>query len=223
MSYAHAPRISLSYIDVSGVIAEWSQKCAQMVVYEHPMDTGCSTTHVHVLMLGCQVKEESLKRQLYKMLPTESRKGNDIWAWEHKKWKEAHKDVQYNINMATYMSKGSLRPVFVKNVPDPEIEELRLKWSKPTTGPSQEKYDEWKALKSSGVKFFADKRPTLDSVRSYTMKWYRDRDNGRLPCVGAYKRNAASLYLCLIDKKEEESPSEYSAFCALEEVKNLWY
>lgn len=217
----HAPRISLSYADASGILHLWSDTCFQMVIYEHEADEGCARTHLHVLMLGCNVKEEALKRMFYKGLPDETRKGNELWSWVHDEWRKAHPDEEYNDSLITYMSKGKLRPVYSKNFPVTIVDQRTREWIEPTK-PSNEKYDEYKEMLKDAVKDFDKRRPNLSEVRSWSMRWYWRRD-GRLPNAGSYKRNAASVFLHLTELKQEGAPREYSFGCALEEVKNLWY
>lgn len=119
----YAPRVSLSYNDMSGVIHVWAKSCTQMAVYQHSPDQGCTKTHVHMIMLGCTYKTcETLKKQFYKLTGSEL-DGNELWEWTHKEW-----EGQPDLSFITYMSKGELRPVFVKDITDEEIEELRKKW-----------------------------------------------------------------------------------------------
>lgn len=104
-----------------------------MAVYEHTPDQGCKETHVHMIMLGCNVKAEALKRKYYKMYPeAKTADGNGLWSWENKDWPVP------DINFVTYMSKGVLAPKFVKNISPAELEELRGKWSEPTHQPSSQ-------------------------------------------------------------------------------------
>jgi len=218
----HAPRISLSYADASGVLQAWSQSCQQIIAYEHEADAECSRTHLHVLMCGSSVKSEALKRQLYKLLPQEHRKGNDLWSWEHDDWKKKNPGKEYDEGMITYMAKGTLRPIFNKNFPADIVEKRTLEWVEPTSQDKLEKYDEYKEMLKDAMEVWMLKRPSLDLIRSWTMRWYWQRD-GRLPNAGCYKRNAASVFLHLMEQREAVSPNDNSFSVALEQVKNLWY
>lgn len=100
---------------------EWSNECESIIVYEHEQDSKVKKTHCHILMMSCQVKDEAFKRKFKKLYNTD-RKGNDLWSWEHKN--RANPDI----SMITYMSKGKLAPVFVKNISPSLVDELRQKW-----------------------------------------------------------------------------------------------
>lgn len=118
----YAPRVTLSYNDVSGVIRMWSKSCDKMVVYEHEADEEVATTHVHMIMVNCKYKsQDTLCNQFRKLIETE-RKGNELWSWEHKNY--PNPDITY----IKYMTKGKLKPVYVKNVSEDEIETYRSQW-----------------------------------------------------------------------------------------------
>lgn len=118
----YAPRVSLPYNDMSGVIAVWSQSCSSMVVYEHEADVDVPTTHVHMIMIDCKYKTaEAMKRIFYELVPT-TRKGNELWSWHHQKFPNP------NLTFITYMTHGVKRPSYVNNVTEQEIEEYRALW-----------------------------------------------------------------------------------------------
>jgi len=119
-----APRISLPYSDMSGVVEEWSKHCEEMVVYEHQADESVKCTHLHLLMLNTRVKEEAFKRMFHSRVKTDL-KGNDLWKWATK-WGIPGR------SFITYMTKGKHSYKFCKNIPDSEIEALRLQWKDPT-------------------------------------------------------------------------------------------
>lgn len=217
----HAPRVAISYADASGVLREWSQHCLQIIAYEHAADKGCARTHLHVLMIGATVKDEALKRMLYKVLPNETRKGNALWSWVHEEWQSKNPGKEYDEGLITYMAEGKLRPVFQKNFPADIVEKRTQEWVEPTSQKT-EKYNEYEEMVKDAVKDWENRRPTLDSIRSWAMRWYWKRD-GILPHATSYKRNAASIYLRLVEQREELHPQEYSFECSLQEIKNLWY
>lgn len=118
----YAPRVSLSYNDLSGVVALWSQSCARMAVYEHEADEEVPTTHVHLIMIDSKYKTaEAMKREFYRFIQTD-RKGNELWSWHHRT------NSNPDITFLTYMSKGQLRPKFTKNITPAEVEEHRALW-----------------------------------------------------------------------------------------------
>lgn len=219
----HAPTVHLSYVDMSGVVKVWSELCLQLIVYEHEADETVSQTHCHLLMVGCSVDREALKRRLYKELPQETRKGNEMWAWTHKEWERENPGKEYDFGMIKYMSKGKLAPKYNKNISDNIVEEQKAKWvdhgASGIDQPSKD-YNEYRELKKQAILDWKGNTFTLDTIRTWTMSWYWHRD-GRLPHAGNYKRNAASIYLHLIETFGSESNHDFG--CAMREIKNLWY
>jgi len=214
----YAPRIGLSYDDLSGVIEIWSQTAQQVVCYEHAADSKVKKTHVHLLIMGSSVKDEALRRKFHKLIPGH-KGGNELWSWSHKATSSP------DLSFITYMSKGHLRPKFVQGISPDQVEEYRLKWVEPTSDNSSQvssKYDEYHEILSDLKSNYQSGPITLDKVRSDVMRWYWQRD-GRLPHAGQYKRNAASAYLHFVERREAEAPNEASFSCALEQLKNLWY
>lgn len=114
----HAIRITLPFADCSGIIRQWADRSQQAIVYQHQADEEVSKTHVHLILGGCETKSEALKR-MWKDAPG---KGNEFWSW--KDWDGTKKFI-------TYMSKGSLRPIFVKNFSQEEVENSRQEWVEP--------------------------------------------------------------------------------------------
>lgn len=209
---SYAPRLAISYAEFEPVAQLWADMCQQMAVYEHESDASVNRTHVHLLMIGCQVKAEQFKRIFKKALPGIKASGNEFWKWESKYGTP-------DDNFLTYMSKGNLRPKFIKNFSDTIVEERRKQWkiTTPSHNPSV-KYDEYEVMKKQ---FFAEhddytlKLMQFEEVRKWVFHWYYKRD-GRIPIASCYKRNAGSLNLARGEKikKFEECSSE---------VFNLWY
>jgi len=106
--YNYAPRISASYAEIQPVIQAWAPKVLRMAVFEHEKDTSVQTTHVHILIEGSDTQCEQLKRIFKKVLPGLPAKGNEFWKWESK--------TTVNDSFLTYMSKGTLRAKYVKNI-----------------------------------------------------------------------------------------------------------
>lgn len=115
----HAIRITLPYEDCSGIISRWADRCQQAIVYQHDADEEISKTHVHLGLYGCEVKAEQLKR----MWADAPGKGNEFWSW-----KEASAEATKYL---TYMSKGNLRPKFIKNFSNDLVEKSRQAWVEP--------------------------------------------------------------------------------------------
>jgi len=125
----YAPRVSLSYADMSGVVEKWSQTCEKMVVYQHDPDKEVPRTHVHMLLINCKHKSpEQLKRMFHEAHETD-RKGNDLWAWTHKDFPNPDE------TFIPYMTKGNIAPVFVKNYSPAELEDARTQWKDTTPTP----------------------------------------------------------------------------------------
>lgn len=216
MSYAYFGYINRPFVDVSGVLVKWSEIADKFIVYEHNSDDGCSHTHCHLLALGIQLD----KKQLYK------RKDFRELGLDGKK-KEFGMDVyKEGLDTLEYMSKGMFEPVFNKGFTSEEIANAKAKgYSKKVVNVNanandneKERYCEWEVIKKDALAFFAnDNRPTLDDVRTWTMRWYWKRD-GRLPFANSYKRNACSIYYLLIENLESKFPNEYSVSVAMREV-----
>lgn len=132
----YAPLVRKSYNDMSGVIQVWAHACGQMAVYEHEADEAVKTTHLHMIMLDTKYKTaEGFKRLYYKMFPNEDKsEGNGLWSWTNKEFPVP------GIEFVTYMTKGVLRPKFVKNISEDKLEELRGKWSEPTPRPLKQTF-----------------------------------------------------------------------------------
>lgn len=125
MSYNYAIRITLPYVDCSGIIRLWSSRCRSLIVYQHDADAEVSKTHVHIGLVGTEVKHEALKR-MWVDCPG---KGNEFWSW--KEWQyDVVTDMNYD-KYLSYMSKGCLAPVFIKNFSEELVENSRQSWVEP--------------------------------------------------------------------------------------------
>lgn len=147
MSYNHAIRITLPYSDVSSILSLWADRSDKVVAFQHSADEEISKTHVHIALYGCEVKSEALKR-MWVDVPG---KGNEFWSWkEAKPWpkqsdewilevmksdavkdEEAKLQLYEDLKYLTYMSKGSLRPLFEKNISRAILERSRQLWVEP--------------------------------------------------------------------------------------------
>lgn len=127
----YAPRISLPYNDVSGVINLWADSCDKVAVFEHPADQKVKTTHVHLILINCKYKTpEALKRIFHKnvcLVDNEITNGNGLWKWTSKYGEPDETFIKY-------MSKGKrYAPKFLKNISPDEVEELASKWVEPSS------------------------------------------------------------------------------------------
>lgn len=120
--FSYAIRITLSYDDCKDVISKWADRSARAIVYQHDIDEEVSKTHIHLALVGCEVKAEALKR----MWPDAPGKGNEFWSW-----KQIDDGLEKYV---TYMTKGKLRPVFVKNFSQDIVDGLRQAWVEPSLG-----------------------------------------------------------------------------------------
>lgn len=188
-----------------------------MAVYEHEADSGVSRTHCHILMEGCSVKDDQLRKSFYATLPGEKRKGNELWSWEHKKWRLAHPNEQYSDEMLIYMSKGSVAPKFTKEYSPVLVEERRQQWVQPIPkAVESSKYDEYTELcKSYDVA--VGKPLSFDETRHWVFSWYWRRD-GRPPHITSYKRNACGVFI-----RAHEKVGSDSFQMAITESLNKWY
>jgi len=184
-----------------------------MAVFQHDKDDTVQTTHCHILMMECEVQAEALKRIFKKVLPGLPAKGNEFWKWESRS--------VVDDNFLTYMSKGNLCPVFVKNFTPELIEERRQQWKISTPkSVNPQKYDEWDEVKKSYDAQHDDytaRTMSLEATRCWLFSWYYRRD-GRAPHPSNYKRNAISLFIRSQEKKDSESFQR-----AISEAVNLWY
>lgn len=216
---SYAPRITLTWDEFQVVAPAWAERCESLAVFEHPADTNTQSTHLHLLMLGCEIKAEQFKRTLKGLLPGITTTGNKLWQWESKQTPDN--------SFLTYMSKGVHAPKYVKNFSEELVAERRSQWilqkEKWVLTPNAQaekpfKYDEYSAMKQQ---FFAE-HPLSDlqymqfeTVRKWVFCWYWKRD-ARVPIPTCYKRNSSSLMIAIGEKINKFDDSVNQVF-------NLWY
>lgn len=125
--FNYAIRITRPYMDCSGIISRWADRSNAIVVYQHDADEEISKTHIHLAIYGSEVKAEALKR-MWEDVPG---KGNEFWSWKEWIVEQDNDDSLINSRYLTYMSKGTLRPVFVKNFSNAILENSRQGWVEP--------------------------------------------------------------------------------------------
>lgn len=193
--FNHAIRITLSYELCKDVISKWADRSDKVIVYQHDADEEVSKTHVHLGLYGCEVKTEALKR----MWPDAPGKGNEFWSW-----KEATEEPTKYL---TYMSKGTLRPVFMKNFSPDLVETSRQAWVEPSLGNDKSR-DSSESVIQDIMKYFKDDEfeedaldLMFDQVRARTFKvlWAQHR---KAPHASYYKIIASTVYLRLCEDRK---------------------
>lgn len=138
-----AIRISRPY----GDIQQWCEelKAEKKIVYQHDADDEVSRTHIHMLVICCSLKPDTLKYH-YKKLYGPIEKTDWSFASEYKD-NEIGKFVpitpETSDKFITYMSKGHLTPVLSVGYDPFKVLELSQQWKDPKTT----------ALKTEGGKF----------------------------------------------------------------------
>jgi len=106
-------RLTESYDTMSGFVEKFADQCDKLVVYEHDG----ARRHIHLYAVSCRIKTDAIKARIKKyLLVNEYDKSN----WSFKSATDA--------GCITYMSKGIIRPRYVKGFTDLEIEEYTRKW-----------------------------------------------------------------------------------------------
>lgn len=200
------PRINGSYQDLSGVLSKLSDKCERLIAYEHAADEEVATTHIHFLMLNPHIDVEGYKKICKKMGHQRDRHG---WKWESgKTWPSWDGAI-------VYMTKGRLRPVFLKGFTQEEAETARLKWRDITPSGKTEK-------RSALVNAFLESHsPELDVTIDSTRRWvfhYLWNHDRVAPNPTHYKQMSATCYLAWAETARQRDFS-----CAVNEIINLWY
>lgn len=115
-----AIRITRPYDDIQQWIDDITAD--KKAVYQHDADDEISRTHVHMLLINCTLKPDSLKARFKKLY------GNI----EAKDW--SFKTSDGDSKFITYMSKGVLAPSLTKGYTVEEIQNYTQQWVEPKTG-----------------------------------------------------------------------------------------
>jgi len=107
-------------------ISEWVEAlpCERIIVYEHQADEEINRTHIHFYITKCEIKPDAMKsrfRTKYGAID----KGDWAFALQQKNGEAL------NEGAITYMSKGSLQPVYNKGWTAEEIQPLKMLWQPP--------------------------------------------------------------------------------------------
>jgi len=189
-------RVTVPWQDCSGAIQKWVSRSNKAVVYEHDADEEVSRTHIHMALIGCDVKAEALKR----MWPDAPGKGNELWSFS-----PPRNLPQY----FKYMTKGKLSPVLVKNIPPDEIERHRTSWVEEVNPDKSEKAALEFYVKKVVSRFIVDGQfnyvdhhsfggDLFNDVRKATMSvfWGAKRT---APHATQYKQVASTAYLRIME------------------------
>lgn len=106
-------RLSYSAKQLDGWLKLTADRCSSVVAYEHSDNE--KNIHIHALLKDCSVSTDTLKNYVRKFIGSVPKTN---WSF-----KEAISD-----DCITYMSKGKLEPIFVKNYEESKITEYKLKW-----------------------------------------------------------------------------------------------
>lgn len=107
-----AIRITLSYDRLEQTFSQIKDVSQRVIVYQHD----ATRVHVHALIVGCTVSTDTLKNWV--MREINGKLTRDSWSFK----------TAQNEEFITYMSKGSLTPVFVSGYQPEVIEAFRSKW-----------------------------------------------------------------------------------------------
>lgn len=108
----YAIRVSKPYSEFKEFFNKLDQVTEKYVFYEHNVP---NNIHIHGLIVGCTVSTDTLKNYIRK----------DVGNMKSTDW--SFKSAE-DFNFITYMSKGNLSPVVVKNISDEEILNYKSKW-----------------------------------------------------------------------------------------------
>lgn len=211
----------MSYDAVPSEFFRWlSTNVDNYLIGQHDADEDIKTTHCHVSFTNLRVTNKALDKQRQKH-------GIDGDVTRLLKFVVGTKERYDEDKLAIYILKGNESINKSTSYSIEKIKEWVAAWTPMIKRPNKDviektntaKYDEWTELKKSFEVYYSNmNKPhiTLDGIRTWTMRWYWQRD-GRTPPPTAYKRNASSLYVFAVEL------SNGSLDCAFEELKNLWY
>lgn len=117
-------RITRSY-DEAQEFCHWlTDKCLQMIVYQHDADEQVSRTHIHIYVVGVNVTTQSIRNKLKQCF-------EGIFRSDFKL--ECQKE--YDDKVITYMSKGCLQPSLIKGFSQELIQTRTAEWQEPERKP----------------------------------------------------------------------------------------
>lgn len=111
-------RIHRTYEELEPWVQNLSEKCEKLVVYEHEADEEVNRLHCHIMIIGYNTSDETMKQQVIKVLG--ARPDKTDWAWDP--------NVRSEFDSIAYMSKKDLHAKFVKGVSADIIAECSAKY-----------------------------------------------------------------------------------------------
>lgn len=127
----YAFRLSYEYDSLKEFVIEVAKVCSRIIIYEHHSDTGCSRTHIHGLLMDCEVTSNTLKNWVKKVLNMTPQKTDwSFVTYYTKKPSKEHITIteQNHGGTITYQSKGSLNYKFNKGFTEEFINECKSQW-----------------------------------------------------------------------------------------------
>lgn len=108
-------RVRASYTSVREAFNQIAIKCERIIVYEH--NERADNVHIHFLIEGNQVSTDTIKNY-FKRLGFEPGDNGCNWSFVR----------ATDRGCITYMSKGTLEPVFIKGYDQEELTSLKTAW-----------------------------------------------------------------------------------------------
>ena len=121
MPYDLFIRITHTYDECKHIVSRWAMECDKMAVYEH-VGERTKKEHIHIAIKGSRVQGKQL-RNIAKSVSQVSLKGNENCSM--KEWKN-------NDTPLVYMTKGQLKPRYLRGWSEAEAEQWRSQWVEPT-------------------------------------------------------------------------------------------
>lgn len=195
--YSYFARMSLPYADISGILIDWSAKCTDFLVYEHPQEDGPERTHCHLIVVESSITDEAFKQRCKAKGLT--LKGNKEWSF---------KALDMTKNPVIYCSKGKYDPKYNKGFEPQYVAAQRALYVPPKVKVDEKRptqpdtlLDEFLVLllnKYEGDKSLID-WSIVDVMRWSTGIYFRKK--GCFPKPGSFKPTIASLYVHLKEKQ----------------------
>lgn len=222
--------VRLPFAEISMIFLRWlSANVDNYLIGQHDADDDINTTHTHICFTNLKKTGKALdKQRLAAKLDGQVSRLLKHVVGTRQLYDEEKLNVyilkgQKDVLKATSHSEDMVTK-WVEMWIDHKTPEMQIEDDEDDVSESDKKvkakfkYDEYNHLKSDFETYYmAMNKPiiTLDSMRTWTMRWYWKRD-GRMPPATAYKRNVASLYVYAVEIGNRNIDA------AFEELKSLW-